>query len=92
MSFAIGKLVACWSIVQATQVRFLLILSFFKFRVCNDFGGHYFNLIFLVCALFFFSFFIVSHSRMREGQLVSQRERLIIPQHLATVMVYTLLK
>jgi hypothetical protein len=77
--------------VQATEVQFLLIL-FFKHHVYNGFGGNYFNLIFLGFALFFFSSFILPHSRMGGAQLASQRKGLKVHQDFATVKVYTLME
>jgi hypothetical protein len=62
----------------------------FKLHVFHTRGGHYFNLIFPNFALFFFYFFLLSHSKTRGAQLVSQSERLKVHRHLTTMKVCTL--
>jgi hypothetical protein len=78
-----AQLVACYSLVQETWVKFSLTLSFsFKHHVYNGFGGYYVYFISLVFTLFFISFFVHSHLRTRGAQLVSQRETLLAAAHL----------
>jgi hypothetical protein len=85
------QLVACLPVVQATQIQFQLIPSFFIFwnHVYNGLGGH--NVYFLASA-FLFSFFGISHARMRTAELASHCERLKLYQYFTTVKLYTLLE
>jgi hypothetical protein len=46
--------------------------------------------LFIVFVLFFFTFFVLSHSIMRGAQFVFQRERWKIHQYFTTVKLYTL--
>jgi hypothetical protein len=85
-SFKVTQLVAHWQLGFDSLLYFFL----FKHHVYHGFGGHYFNLIFSNFALFFFSFFVLSHSRTKGSQFVFQCEKFKMHQHFAIVKVYTL--
>jgi hypothetical protein len=63
--------------MECSHLRF----PFSKHHVCNSFAGNYFSPLYVVLALFVFSFFVLAHSRTRRAQLVSQFEMLEIHQY-----------
>jgi hypothetical protein len=78
-------LLACFPIVQASRVQFLVGFLLFTMSVVA-FEDLFF---FLSLSLHLFILFLHSHLRRRRAQLVSQCEQLKIHQYFTTVKCYT---